>query len=160
SAATPLTNDRFLSMFFEEARELLQALESGLMDLEAKQGDRAHLDRTFRAAHTLKGAAGMVGLGRIAEFTHAVEAVLDKIRGGTLAVRAEVINPLLEARDHLVAAVDAAEAGNNLEAPRGLVDRLVELVEGEGPAKAAESAPTPVSTLAGYRITLTPNPDL
>src|SRR6187549_521027 len=98
-------------MFFEEARELLQALESGLMDLEARQGDRAHLDRTFRAAHTLKGAAGMVGLAPIAEFTHGVEAVLDRIRSGTLAVRPEVITPLLEARDHLGAAVEAAEDG-------------------------------------------------
>ena len=71
-----MANDRFLSMFFEEAGELLQAFESGLMDLEASQGDRAHLDRTFRAAHTRKGAAGMVGLGAIAEFTHGVETVL------------------------------------------------------------------------------------
>jgi two-component system, chemotaxis family, sensor kinase CheA len=61
-----VANDRFLSMFFEEAGDLLQAFESGLMDLEARQGDRAHLVRTFRAAHTLKGAAGMVGLGAIA----------------------------------------------------------------------------------------------
>src|SRR5256885_1740917 len=77
-------NDRYLSLFFEEAREQLQALESGLMDLEARRGDRAHLDRTFRAAHTIKGAAGMVGLATIAEFTHGVEAVLDRIRSGTL----------------------------------------------------------------------------
>src|SRR5438105_12060260 len=106
-ARRPVADDRFLSMFFEEARELLQALEAGLMDLEAKQEDRAHLDRTFRAAHTLKGAAGMVGLGPIAEFTHGVEAVLDRIRSGTLAVRPAIISALLEARDHLGAAVEA-----------------------------------------------------
>ena len=94
-------NDRFLSMFFEEARELLQALEAGLMDLEARQEDREHLDRTFRAAHTLKGAAGMVGLRPIAEFTHKVEAVLDDIRAGRLAVTPGAITILLRAKDHL-----------------------------------------------------------
>ena len=102
-----MANDRFLSMFFEEARELLQAFESGLMDLEACQGDRAHLDRTFRAAHTLKGAAGMVGLGAIAEFTHGVETVLDRIRSGELAIRPEINTTLLKARDHLGAAIEA-----------------------------------------------------
>ena len=69
-------------MFFEEARELLISLEEGLMDLERRQGDRAHLDKTFRAAHSLKGAAAMVGLESIARFTHGIEAVLEKIRGG------------------------------------------------------------------------------
>src|SRR5438105_2830961 len=113
-ARHPVADDRFLSMFFEEARELLQALEAGLMDLEARREDRAHLDRTFRAAHTLKGAAGMVGLAALAEFTHGVEAVLDRIRQGELGVRAEVITALLEARDHLTAAVEAEAAGRPL----------------------------------------------
>ena len=96
----PSVNDRFLSLFFEEAHELLQALEAGLMDLELRQGDREHLDRTFRAAHTLKGAAGMVGLRPIAEFTHKVEAVLDDIRSGRMAVTRGAITILLRAKDH------------------------------------------------------------
>ena len=92
--------DRFLSLFFDEARELLQALEAGLMDLESRQGDREHLDRTFRAAHTLKGAAGMVGLRPIAVFTHKVEAVLDDIRSGraTAKVEAPVFGEVVEER--------------------------------------------------------------
>ena len=57
------------------------------MDLERRQGDRAHLDKTFRAAHSLKGAAAMVGLEPIARFTHGIEAVLDKIRAGSLGGR-------------------------------------------------------------------------
>ena len=50
------SDDHFREMFYEEARELLISLEEGLMDLERRQGDRAHLDKTFRAAHSLKGA--------------------------------------------------------------------------------------------------------
>lgn len=123
--------DRFLGLFFEEARELLQALEAGLMDLESRQEDREHVDRTFRAAHTLKGAAGMVGLRPIAEFTHKVEAVLDDIRGGRLKVTTGAITVLLQAKDYLVSALDAATEGRTLDAPAELERTLVRLKEGE-----------------------------
>ena len=103
-------DDRFREMFYEEARELLISLEEGLMDLERRQSDRAHLDKTFRAAHSLKGAAAMVGLGAIAEFTHGIEAVLERIRAGRLAVDSDIITTLLEARDHLAAMVEAEAA--------------------------------------------------
>src|SRR4051812_40759640 len=124
-------NERFLGLFFEEARELLQALEAGLMDLEERQGDREHLDRTFRAAHTLKGAAGMVGLRPIAEFTHKVEAVLDDIRGGRLPVTRGAITLLLRAKDHLNTALDAAIEGRTLEAPEALAEALGRVKLGE-----------------------------
>src|SRR5271156_2199285 len=101
-------------MFYEEARELLISLEEGLMDLERRQSDRAHLDKTFRAAHTLKGAAAMVGLAAVAEFTHGIEAVLERIRLGALAVDSDIITTLLEARDHLSAMVEAEAAGSGI----------------------------------------------
>ena len=100
------------------------------MDLELRQGDREHLDRTFRAAHTLKGAAGMVGLRPIAEFTHKVEAVLDDIRSGRMAVTREAITILLRAKDHLGAALDEAVEGRTTEAPADLEEALVGLKEG------------------------------
>src|SRR4051794_41794315 len=98
-------------MFFEEARELLISLEEGLVELERRQGDRAHLDQTFRAAHSIKGAAGMVGLGAIAEFTHGLETVLDRIRAGKLAVDSDTISTLLETKDHLATMVEGEAAG-------------------------------------------------
>ena len=171
-------NDRFLSLFFEEARELLQALEAGLMDLELRQGDREHLDRTFRAAHTLKGAAGMVGLRPIAEFTHKVEAVLDDIRSGRMAVTRGAITILLRAKDHLGAALDEAVGGRTTEAPADLEEALVGLKEGRtvplGPSRAADTAsartdrrrsPTnrpcrPTGQSRRYRIDFRPRPDL
>ena len=109
-------DDRFREMFYEEARELLISLEEGLMDLERRQSDRAHLDKTFRAAHSLKGAAAMVGLASIAEFTHGIEAVLDRIRAGLLAVDSDIITTLLEARDHLAAMVEAEAARSPIPA--------------------------------------------
>ncbi|MFI5458320.1 MAG: chemotaxis protein CheW [Isosphaerales bacterium] len=138
------SDDRFREMFFEEARELLIGLEEGLMDLERRQSDRAHLDKTFRAAHSLKGAAGMVGLAAIAEFTHGVEAVLERIRAGTLAVDSDIITTLLEARDHLAAMVEAEAAKSPIPPSSELTQRLSALLRGPalaGPSPRAGSVP-------------------
>ncbi len=140
-----VADDRFLQMFFEEARELLLSLEEGLMELERRQGDRAHLDKTFRAAHSIKGAAAMVGLGALAEFTHGIEAVLDRIRSGTLAVDSDVISTLLDARDHLSVAVEAEAARSPIPSPVELNRRLTALLR--DPA-AAPPPPPPAAPAA------------
>ena len=102
------------------------------MDLERRQSDRAHLDKTFRAAHSLKGAAAMVGLGAVAEFTHGIEAVLDRIRSGSLAVDSDIITTLLEARDHLAAMVEAEAARSPIPPSGELTQRLRAFVAAEG----------------------------
>jgi two-component system, chemotaxis family, sensor kinase CheA len=143
-------------MFYEEARELLISLEEGLMDLERRQGDRAHLDKTFRAAHTLKGAAAMVGLATIAEFTHGIEAVLERIRAGMLTVDSDIITTLLEARDHLSAMVEAEAAGSPIPPSGELMLRLTALFRGSpakgnsggGSALSPASPPGPSKTSA------------
>src|SRR3954454_3193985 len=139
-------------MFYEEARELLISLEEGLLELERRQGDRAHLDRTFRAAHSLKGAAAMVGLESIARFTNGIEAVLEKIRGGTLAVDSDIITTLLESRDHLAAMVEGEAAGSPVPGSGDLSQRLPDLLRGSPqpvpPAASAPPAPPPITPLA------------
>ncbi len=137
-------DDRFRMMFYEEARELLISLEEGLVELERRQGDRAHLDRTFRAAHSLKGAAGMVGLAAIAEFTHGIEAVLDRIRGGALTVDSDIITTLLEARDYLAAMVEGEATHAPIPTPAELNQRLVALLRDVKPAASTPpQAPLP-----------------
>jgi two-component system, chemotaxis family, sensor kinase CheA len=138
------SDDRFREMFFEEAREHLISLEEGLMDLERRQGDRAHLDKTFRAAHTIKGAAAMVGLEPIARFTHGIEAVLEKIRTGSLAVDSDIITTLLESRDHLAAMVEGYAAGSPVPGSGDLSQRLSDLLRVTPPGPApAPSRPAP-----------------
>jgi len=138
------SDDRFREMFYEEARELLIGLEEGLMDLERRQSDRAHLDRTFRAAHSLKGAAAMVGLASIAEFTHGIEAVLERVRAGLLSVDSDIITTMLEARDHLAAMVEAEAAKSPIPPSGELSQRLASLLRGPSPPAAlGKSGPSP-----------------
>jgi len=108
-------DDRFLEMFYEEARELLMVLEEGLMELESRQGDRAFVDKVFRAAHSIKGAAAMVGLSPIAGFTDLIETALDRIRSQVVPVDSQIISVLLEARDQLAAQVESAALGEMTE---------------------------------------------
>jgi two-component system chemotaxis sensor kinase CheA len=146
-------DDRFQRMFFEEARELLISLEEGLVELERRQGDRAHLDRTFRAAHSIKGAAAMVGLSALADFTHGIEAVLDRIRTGVLAVDSDIITTLLEARDQLAALVDAEANKAPLAASQELKQRLAALLRDPNqpapPPASAPSEPAPAAVAPG-----------
>lgn len=150
-------DDRFREMFFEEARDLLHILEEGLLELERRQEDRAHLDKIFRAAHSIKGAAAMVGLTAIADFTHGMEAVLDKVRNRTLTIDTDVIETLLNAKDHLAAAVESDAAGSPIPAPAELVERLAQLL------RDPNAAPTPTkkagpATPAAPESTAKPEP--
>ena len=139
------SDDTFRMMFYEEARELLIALEEGLVELERKKEDRAHLDRTFRAAHSIKGAAAMVGLPSIAEFTHGIEAVLDAIRSKTLPIDSDIITTLLEARDHLAAMVEADAAGAPIPPSTELSQRLLSLIRNVSANGGKGSVPPPAS---------------
>jgi two-component system, chemotaxis family, sensor kinase CheA len=96
-------------MFFEEASELLASLEKGLGNLEAVALDRARLDQVYRAAHSLKGAAGMVGYPVISELALAIERVLGQIRSGGASVDAELARSVTSKRDELAAVVREEE---------------------------------------------------
>jgi two-component system chemotaxis sensor kinase CheA len=116
--------DRFRLMFFEEASELLVSLKDGLARLERQQQDRATCDATYRAIHSLKGAANMVGMSGIAEFAHCIESVVARVRAGSLLVDPRAATTLFAARDHLEAMVAAEAAGSPISASEELVESL------------------------------------
>ena len=59
-----------LQTFFAESRSLLQDMEAGLLRLESAPDDAEAINAIFRAAHTIKGSAGLFGLDDIVAFTH------------------------------------------------------------------------------------------
>lgn len=93
--------DQALQTFLIESRELLQAMEEALLNLESEPDDKEAIGAVFRAAHTIKGSAGLFGLEPIVAFTHVAENVLDKVRNGAVAVDGELIAVLLSAGDHI-----------------------------------------------------------
>jgi len=97
-----------LPAFISEAREQIGALEHLLLQLEDAPGDTALLNALFRCAHTVKGSAGIFGLDRVVAFAHHVETLLDRLRGGQLALTPALSTLLLRCNDEVRLLVDQA----------------------------------------------------
>jgi len=98
--------DRHFETFRLEAEDLLREMEEAVLLIEEDPNNRDAVDRLFRAVHTIKGSGGMFGLTDIVNLAHHVEAVLDKIRSGTMAVSREIIDIVLLSRDHILSMIE------------------------------------------------------
>ncbi|GAB7128123.1 chemotaxis protein CheA [Silvimonas sp. JCM 19000] len=96
----------------EEARELLDAMENALLQVEAGGDINDAVNAAFRAAHTIKGSAGLFGLDSIVAFTHTSESVLDRVRAGELLIDDRLVTLLLDCRDYIGQLIDAVENGS------------------------------------------------
>jgi two-component system, chemotaxis family, sensor kinase CheA len=139
---------RFRAMFAEEAEGRLATLSELLLELERDGEDQELLSSVFREAHTLKGAAAVVGLADVLRVAHAMEEVLEGLRGGDRTATPATVDALLGAVDGMREMVRAVLAGDD----RGdHADRLVAalhdppptLERPPGPAPAPDPAPAP-----------------
>lgn len=104
--------DLALDTYVAESRELLEQMEEALLAFAKGDCDPDRVNAVFRAAHTIKGSAGLFGLDAIVEFTHGVESVLDRVRDGLVIMDPVLANLLLECSDCMRQLVDAAGAGD------------------------------------------------
>lgn len=100
-----------LPIFLAEVDEHLQTLDETLVELEHRSGDADLLQNAFRAAHTLKGMAGMIGHHRMTDLTHALETAFDGLRKGQYSVSTALIDLCLDAVDGLRALRDEVTQG-------------------------------------------------
>ena len=134
---------RFRDSFFEEAAELLEELEAGLLRLERHSDDPDTLNAVFRAAHSIKGSAGMLDMGALMRFTHGMESLLDAMRSGDVAVDRPKLAMLLRASDTLRDLVRWERQGG--PAPGGveaLENELTAALGASGGAHAAQATET------------------
>lgn len=101
--------DSVLQTFFAEAEELLVSMEATLLRMDDGAKDIDTINEIFRAAHTIKGSAGMFGLFEIVGFTHMVENVLDLAREGKVTITDDLLSILLSCRDHIAQLVSNAK---------------------------------------------------
>jgi len=102
---------RFHATFFEESREGLEAMESGLLDLEGGRGSADTINSVFRAAHSIKGGSATFGFTRVAELTHVLETLLDELRADRRPLSADAMDAMLASVDVLRALLKADEQG-------------------------------------------------
>jgi two-component system chemotaxis sensor kinase CheA len=133
-----------ISGFLDEAGKHVATLNERLLALEQGQIGPEGVAEMFRAAHSLKGAAGFLKLTDIANVTHLMESVLDLIRHGKMTFSDQVIAALFHSFDTLSSLMAEVATGNS-----GQVDIRTSLTLLEAVlAGTAAPAPTPAAAAA------------
>ena len=112
-----LSQDDLVKVFVEEAMEHLSSIENVFLSLE-KAGDAFDADlvnRVFRAAHSIKGGAGFIGLHNIKDLSHKMETVLGRFRKEKRVPSSQIINSLLLAADVLKNLVSNVETSDKID---------------------------------------------
>ena len=116
--ADPIITEEFrqelVSVFVVEAEEMLDRFEQLLLELEQRPDDDELLNEIFRVAHTLKGNAACLQFEEMTQFAHVVEALLERMREGTVDAGASRISRLLDAVDALRSIAIRSVAGSGV----------------------------------------------
>ncbi|MBI1182335.1 MAG: response regulator [Alphaproteobacteria bacterium] len=135
-----------LELFRTEVEEHIAVLQEAIVALDAGGDAAQHLGSCMRAAHSLKGAARIVGLEAGVKLAHAMEDAFEAARQGNLTLGPEDIDRLLEAGDYLaeLGRKDFEALGPWLDSEADAITALIEQLESAGqaaPAAAKEPPP-------------------
>ncbi|HTI64421.1 MAG TPA: chemotaxis protein CheA [Gemmatimonadaceae bacterium] len=117
----------YAQLFLTESREHVTAVNQALLELErgASRPEAAGaVDAIFRAVHTIKGMAGAMGYTGVAELSHALETVLDRVRRQELPLGGVLMETLFHAADVLEQRVEAAVRDGDGPPPATLMASL------------------------------------
>jgi two-component system chemotaxis sensor kinase CheA len=157
--------DDALPTFFAEAGEILREMEIDLLACTSAAPGADDVNRIFRAAHTLKGSAGLFGFDAIVEFVHEVEALLDRVRLGKAVLDTQLVAVVLECNDHIEKLLALAANGNAPPGPELLASgaKLLHAL-GSSPrankAAAVQGAPLPAAARSKWHVCLRFSPDV
>ena len=163
---------QFHQVFFEESFEGLDAMESGLLNLDMGDVDAEAINTIFRAAHSIKGGSGTFGFSAVSDFTHVMETLLDEMRDGRRKVTQPAVDVLLASVDCLRAMLQSIQAGNEVDQLNVLAHKQAldaELAQADSatlqthhPIAANQVAPffSPAQQISGWSIAFSPHPHL
>lgn len=150
-------NEDLLAIFVAEGRELLDQAGQDLLALERAPDDGGALESLFRAAHTLKGSAGLVGFAAMDALFHAAEDRLADVRRGQRAfdrpLREALQSALWQAERWLeVVASEARLPPNAAQEAAPLTLRLTDVSSAPVPSSASSAAGWGEDLLAGVAV--------
>jgi two-component system chemotaxis sensor kinase CheA len=112
-----MIDDETLQVYVEESEEHLADIEKDLLTIEEMGADLDEnlVNKVFRAAHSIKGGAGFMGLTGIKELSHKLENVLGLIREKEMVPTSEVVSVLLTGFDRLTELMENINASNDMD---------------------------------------------
>lgn len=94
-------NEKIVGYFIEEAKEHLETIEKGILDLSAAVEDEETINELFRAAHSIKGGAAMLNFSSIQTTAHRLEDAFKILRDESITPDATLESLFLKAYDIL-----------------------------------------------------------
>jgi two-component system chemotaxis sensor kinase CheA len=141
SGLSPETLAAIRIVFFQECATHLADLKAGLTVLQNGGRTSETVNGAYRAAHSIKGGAGLFQLDELVRFSGQIETVLGEVRDGRLAPGPEVLSLLGRASHELADLVEAAREGRDLppEPTAALGQALVALAPSEAEPSAFDA---------------------
>jgi two-component system chemotaxis sensor kinase CheA len=147
-----LTEGDFQRLFAAEAEGRLDTLVDQLLVLEKSGATPDLVASLFREAHTVKGGAAVVGMASVARVAHALEDLLDEVRGGRRGVDAALIDAVLGGVDAIRSLIPRALAGEDQDAAADEAEQRLRAAagvsEGEAAAGPRHADPAPAQARA------------
>ena len=122
-----MIDEDILQDFLVEAKEGIEQLEEGFVELEQDKGNVEILRNLFRTMHSLKGAAGFFGFKTLEAIAHFSEDILSKLRDQLIEPEPEIIDILLRAVDYIKYIIAHIEQNKSEPVEDRILDFLVEL---------------------------------
>jgi chemosensory pili system protein ChpA (sensor histidine kinase/response regulator) len=136
-------DDELLAVFREEAEDIFRVIDASLNQLEEDTGNREALQEIRRAAHTLKGAAGAVGLRPVTHLAHRMEDLLDQLYEGGVTITDQVLQVVYRGTDCLQElAIQSGDSVATAEVVDDLLGEFAQLMQASqtpNPAKQADA---------------------
>jgi two-component system chemotaxis sensor kinase CheA len=150
---------QFHGVFYEEAGENLTSMEALLLETDESNADDESLNAIFRCAHSIKGGAATFGFQDVADLTHVMETLLDRLRRRELAITSGMIDTLLESGDVLKHLLASRQSGTDAGIDcTELVARIGAFAHGTVAAAPAAVAPVAAATAAPVAASMTEAP--
>jgi two-component system chemotaxis sensor kinase CheA len=122
---------RYADLFRTESRDQLSAINGALLSLEQGEAAREPVDAIFRGVHTIKGMSATMGYTGVAEFSHELESLLDKVRSGEQMLSTELMDTFFAAADALEDGIEQAQEDAPMTpAMHKVIERLHDLAGG------------------------------
>jgi chemotaxis protein histidine kinase CheA len=132
TALDAANQQKILGYFIEEAKEHLETLERGILELSSVIEDPERVNEMFRAAHSIKGGAAMLGYGSIQKTAHRLEDAFKVLKEHTLPVDRKLESLFLNGYDVLQDLIE------HLQSPIGLQEEEADAIVSRSEPKFVE----------------------